>query len=132
MYWYRQRHGENMRPIVFTTPNTDADFETGFKDERFRTTKPNAESGTLSVEQLRSEDGGVYFCAVSESTVRPTPVKHEQKLQRKRKSGGHLLHLARTQNVTAEWVEKKWHPHVTHLMKKRFSRACFALVLYSC
>uniref|UniRef100_A0A3B4AUF6 Ig-like domain-containing protein n=1 Tax=Periophthalmus magnuspinnatus TaxID=409849 RepID=A0A3B4AUF6_9GOBI len=66
MYWYRQRPGENIRQIVFTTPSTEPDFETDFKNERLKVTKPDAESGTLTVENLEPGDSGVYFCAVSE------------------------------------------------------------------
>lgn len=56
-----------MRQIVFTTPNQSPDFEIGFKNNRFQATKPDAESGTLTVGQLEPGDSGVYFCAVSET-----------------------------------------------------------------
>ncbi|KAJ0008671.1 hypothetical protein NQD34_016086, partial [Periophthalmus magnuspinnatus] len=65
MYWYRQRSGENMRQIVFTRTTTTPDFEPDFRNSRFKVTRPNAESGTLAVENLESGDNGVYFCAVS-------------------------------------------------------------------
>ncbi|KAK7904137.1 hypothetical protein WMY93_016744 [Mugilogobius chulae] len=67
MYWYRQRPGENMRQIVFTTTTATPDFEADFKnDKKFKATKEKAESGTLTVENLEPGDSGVYFCSVSE------------------------------------------------------------------
>uniref|UniRef100_A0A8C6S533 Ig-like domain-containing protein n=1 Tax=Neogobius melanostomus TaxID=47308 RepID=A0A8C6S533_9GOBI len=67
MYWYRQRPGENVRQIVFITPDTSPDFESDFKTKRFGATKLNFESGTLTVGELQPGDSGVYFCAVSET-----------------------------------------------------------------
>uniref|UniRef100_A0A3B3Z899 Ig-like domain-containing protein n=1 Tax=Periophthalmus magnuspinnatus TaxID=409849 RepID=A0A3B3Z899_9GOBI len=72
MYWYRQRPGENMRQIVFTTPSSTPDFEPDFKNKRFKVTKPNAESGTLTVENLEPGDSGVYFCAFLHCTAKMT------------------------------------------------------------
>ncbi|CAL9686837.1 unnamed protein product [Knipowitschia caucasica] len=69
MYWYRQRPAENMRLIVFTTPNSEPDFEVDFAKNKFNVTKPNAEKGTLSVGDLHPGDSGVYFCAVKEHSV---------------------------------------------------------------
>ncbi|KAK7904138.1 hypothetical protein WMY93_016745 [Mugilogobius chulae] len=65
MYWYQQKPGENMRQIVFTSVNIEPKFESDFK-ERFKVTKPDAASGTLTVENLEPADSGVYFCSVSE------------------------------------------------------------------
>ena len=55
-----------MKQIVFTVANTEPDFEPDFRDERFSVTKPNAESGTFTVNKLEPGDQGWYFCAVSE------------------------------------------------------------------
>uniref|UniRef100_A0A3Q3KHW9 Ig-like domain-containing protein n=1 Tax=Mastacembelus armatus TaxID=205130 RepID=A0A3Q3KHW9_9TELE len=67
MYWYRQLPGETMKQIVYTTANTNPDFEPDFRDEmKFTAKKPNAESGTFTVKNLVPEDNGLYFCAVSE------------------------------------------------------------------
>ncbi|KAL7380975.1 hypothetical protein ABVT39_026617 [Epinephelus coioides] len=62
MYWYRQLPGETMKLIVFTTTsNTDfGDFNNG----KFAATKPDAESGTFTVKNLKPEDKGLYFCAM--------------------------------------------------------------------
>ncbi|RXN11361.1 pancreatic alpha-amylase-like isoform X2 [Labeo rohita] len=62
MYWYRQRPGETMRLIVFSTTGK-AEF--GDVDEKkFDAQKSDAESGSLTVKDLAPDDSGVYFCAV--------------------------------------------------------------------
>ncbi|XP_032356657.1 uncharacterized protein LOC116670300 isoform X2 [Etheostoma spectabile] len=64
MYWYRQLPGETMKLIVFTRlGNKDHDFGV-FSKEKFSATKPDAESGTFTVNNLEPEDKGLYFCAV--------------------------------------------------------------------
>ncbi|KAM3594635.1 uncharacterized protein V6R79_011310 [Siganus canaliculatus] len=69
MYWYRQLPGETMKLIVFTRFGIeDHDFGDSSKD-KFSATKPDAQSGTFTVKNLRPEDNGVYFCAVSQHTV---------------------------------------------------------------
>ncbi|KAL7379765.1 hypothetical protein ABVT39_005511 [Epinephelus coioides] len=63
MYWYRQLPGETMKLIVFTrSGNENHDFGE-FKGDKFAATKPNAESGTFTVKNLKPEDKGLYFCA---------------------------------------------------------------------
>ncbi|XP_029973393.1 M1-specific T cell receptor beta chain-like [Salarias fasciatus] len=67
MYWYRQLPGETMELIVFTsTARKDHDFGE-FSRDKFSATKTEAQSGTFTVKQLQPEDGGLYFCAVSEA-----------------------------------------------------------------
>uniref|UniRef100_A0A3B4V1A9 Ig-like domain-containing protein n=1 Tax=Seriola dumerili TaxID=41447 RepID=A0A3B4V1A9_SERDU len=61
MYWYRQLPGENMELIVFTT-TTKNEFG-NFDQKKFSATKPDAESGTFTVENLEPGDQGLYFCA---------------------------------------------------------------------
>uniref|UniRef100_A0A8C1FXA4 Ig-like domain-containing protein n=1 Tax=Cyprinus carpio TaxID=7962 RepID=A0A8C1FXA4_CYPCA len=54
MYWYRQRPGQTMTLIVFTsTLNSKHDYE----------------SGSLTVNNVESDDSAVYFCSVSKHTV---------------------------------------------------------------
>ncbi|KAL6105817.1 uncharacterized protein ACO6RY_07262 [Pungitius sinensis] len=66
MYWYRQLPGETMKQIVYTTTSTtDHDFG-DFSKDKFSATKPDAASGTLTVNKLQPGDKGWYFCAVSE------------------------------------------------------------------
>ncbi len=66
MYWYRQLPGETMKLIVFTRSGIENhDFEPDFKNERFKTTKPDAFTGTFTVKNLVPQDKGLYLCAVS-------------------------------------------------------------------
>lgn len=66
MYWYRQLPGKMMELIVFTsTSSKDHDFG-NFSTEKFSATKPDAHSGTFTVNNLVPEDKGLYFCAVSQ------------------------------------------------------------------
>uniref|UniRef100_A0A671SBV2 Ig-like domain-containing protein n=1 Tax=Sinocyclocheilus anshuiensis TaxID=1608454 RepID=A0A671SBV2_9TELE len=61
MYWYRQRPGETMRLIVFTTTGSKPDF--GDVDEKkFEAQKSDAESESLKVKDLEPDDSGIYFC----------------------------------------------------------------------
>uniref|UniRef100_A0A3Q0SUK8 Immunoglobulin V-set domain-containing protein n=1 Tax=Amphilophus citrinellus TaxID=61819 RepID=A0A3Q0SUK8_AMPCI len=63
MYWYRQRPGETMKLIVFTTTvKTDHDFG-DFSQEKFSATKPDAYSGTFTVKNLEPKDK-VYLCTI--------------------------------------------------------------------
>ncbi|KAM3595595.1 uncharacterized protein V6R79_025918 [Siganus canaliculatus] len=66
MYWYRQLPGEHMKQIVYTTSYSAHQYESGFSKEKFPAEKKDAETGSLTVEKLLPQDGGVYFCAVSE------------------------------------------------------------------
>uniref|UniRef100_A0A8C3A9E7 Ig-like domain-containing protein n=1 Tax=Cyclopterus lumpus TaxID=8103 RepID=A0A8C3A9E7_CYCLU len=66
MYWYRQLPGETMKPVVYTVADTEPDFEPDFRGGRFSATKPDAHSGTFTVENLQPEDNGLYFCVVSD------------------------------------------------------------------
>ena len=66
MYWYGQLPGETMKLIVFTRfGNEDHDFGDSDKD-KISATKPNPESGTFTVNELKPGDNGLYFCAVSQ------------------------------------------------------------------
>ncbi|KAA0711391.1 hypothetical protein E1301_Tti006318 [Triplophysa tibetana] len=53
MYWYRQRPGETMRLIVFTTPYAEADFGDVDKN-KFDVLKNVPEFGSLTVKHLNS------------------------------------------------------------------------------
>ncbi|KAF7641180.1 hypothetical protein LDENG_00290370, partial [Lucifuga dentata] len=58
MYWYRQRTGERMKQIVFTTAIPPFDYERDFSKDKFPVKRPNERTGTLTVEQLLPEDAG--------------------------------------------------------------------------
>ncbi|KAK2892159.1 hypothetical protein Q8A73_017824 [Channa argus] len=66
MYWYRQLPGETMRQIVLTTTSPPHKYKSGFSEDKFPSTKNDAQTGSLTVEKLQSGDSGVYFCAVSQ------------------------------------------------------------------
>uniref|UniRef100_A0A3B4BKP7 Ig-like domain-containing protein n=1 Tax=Periophthalmus magnuspinnatus TaxID=409849 RepID=A0A3B4BKP7_9GOBI len=66
MYWYRQLPGEAMRLVVFTLyGKNDHDFGE-FNKEKYSAHRPNAESGTFTVKDLKPADKAMYFCAVSQ------------------------------------------------------------------
>lgn len=69
MYWFQQLPGEAMKMIVLTVANSKPNFEPDFKEKQFSTTKPDALSGTLTVEKVEPKHQGVYFCAVSEHSA---------------------------------------------------------------
>ena len=67
MYWYRQRQGETMSLVVFTTTGSE---EFGDIDKtKYSTDKTVAERGSLTVISVESDDSGIYFCSVSEHSV---------------------------------------------------------------
>ena len=66
MYWYRQRPGETMKQIVYTTAGNPSHDFGAFSKDKYSATKPNAETGTFTVKNLEPGDKGLYFCAVSQ------------------------------------------------------------------
>lgn len=64
MYWYRQRPGETMTLIVFTVYGGDPDYGELSKT-KYSALKDSIYNGALTVKDLKLEDSGVYFCAVS-------------------------------------------------------------------
>ncbi len=68
MYWYQQRPGQTMTLIVFTSTLSSPDY--GDSDpNKFPVIKTDAESGSLTVNNVESDDSAVYFCSVSKHTV---------------------------------------------------------------
>ena len=68
MYWYRQRQGETMSLVVFTTSYGTEEF--GDIDKtKYSTDKTVPERGSLTVTSVKSDDSGIYFCSVSEHSV---------------------------------------------------------------
>ncbi|TSM77397.1 Immunoglobulin lambda variable 5-37 [Bagarius yarrelli] len=68
MYWYRQRQGESMEFIVYTTTSADPEFGSVEKT-KFSTVKKIAANGSLTVKDVDTEDSAVYFCAVRKHSV---------------------------------------------------------------
>ncbi|CAB1335685.1 unnamed protein product, partial [Coregonus sp. 'balchen'] len=65
MYWYRQRPGEGMKQVVFTSSYSKPDYG-AFGEDKYPTVKTDAESGSFTVKKVEAGDSGMYFCAVSE------------------------------------------------------------------
>ncbi|ROJ19160.1 Immunoglobulin iota chain [Anabarilius grahami] len=65
MYWYRQRPGETMRLVAFTTSYTEPEYGDSEKN-KFLANKTVPENGSLTVKNLEPDDSAIYFCAVSE------------------------------------------------------------------
>ena len=68
MYWYRQRQGETMSLVVFTTSYSKEEFG-DIKSSNYSTVKTVPERGSLTVTSVKSDDSGIYFCSVSEHSV---------------------------------------------------------------
>ncbi len=60
-----------MRLIVFTVANSEPDFGDVDKN-KFEPQKSNAESGSLKVKDLETDDSAIYFCAVSNTACTKT------------------------------------------------------------
>ena len=68
MYWYRQRQGETMSLVVFTSLGVTNDFG-DIDKSKYSTVKTEADKGSLTVISVESDDSGIYFCSVSEHSV---------------------------------------------------------------
>uniref|UniRef100_A0A4W5LEA0 Ig-like domain-containing protein n=1 Tax=Hucho hucho TaxID=62062 RepID=A0A4W5LEA0_9TELE len=66
MYWYRQRPGEGMKQVAFTSTTSSPEYSGDFSADKFSAIKTVAESGSFTVKKLEAGDSGMYFCAVSE------------------------------------------------------------------
>uniref|UniRef100_A0A4W5KJR2 Ig-like domain-containing protein n=1 Tax=Hucho hucho TaxID=62062 RepID=A0A4W5KJR2_9TELE len=66
MYWYRQRPGEGMKQVAFTTTSSSPEYSGDFSADKFSANKTVAESGSFTVKKLEAGDSGMYFCAVSQ------------------------------------------------------------------
>ncbi|CAB1335689.1 unnamed protein product, partial [Coregonus sp. 'balchen'] len=79
MYWYRQRPGEGMKQVVYTSSYSKPDYG-AFGEDKYPTVKTAAESGSFTVKKVEAGDSGMYFCAVYEhresfsSMVNQSPV----------------------------------------------------------
>ncbi|ROJ19162.1 hypothetical protein DPX16_14429 [Anabarilius grahami] len=69
MYWYRQRQGQTMTLIVFTSSLSKPDY--GDSDSnKFSANKTVPERGYLTVNNVESDDSAVYFCLWNQSAER--------------------------------------------------------------
>ncbi|KAK9960003.1 hypothetical protein ABG768_010084 [Culter alburnus] len=78
MYWYRQRPGETMRLVAFTTTYTEPEYGDSEKN-KFLANKTVPENRALTVKNLEPDDSAIYFCSVSEYTVNQTQGRDVQK-----------------------------------------------------
>ncbi len=69
MYWYRQRPGQTMTLIVFTSTYMSSPDYGDSDTNKFPVIKTDAESGSLTVNNVKSDDSAVYFCSVRQHTV---------------------------------------------------------------
>ncbi|KAG8013114.1 T-cell receptor beta-2 chain C region, partial [Nibea albiflora] len=67
MYWYRQRPGEKMKQIVFTTPTPPHIYEIGFSDDKFPAQKKDTQTGSLTVKKLLPEDSSTGSTGVHQT-----------------------------------------------------------------
>ena len=65
MYWFRQRPGESMMLIVFTSVGLQPDYG-DLSKTKYSAVKSVAQNGAFTVKDLTPEDSGLYFCAVSQ------------------------------------------------------------------
>uniref|UniRef100_A0A672MZF6 Ig-like domain-containing protein n=1 Tax=Sinocyclocheilus grahami TaxID=75366 RepID=A0A672MZF6_SINGR len=64
MYWYRQRPGQTMTLIVFTSTLSSKHDYADSDPNKFPAIKTVPESGSLTVNNVESDDSAVYFCSV--------------------------------------------------------------------
>ncbi|KAK2826654.1 hypothetical protein Q5P01_020868 [Channa striata] len=67
MYWYRQRPGETMTLIVYAVFGGQPDY--GEAPDKYSATRDSVQTGALTVRDLKPEDSGMYFCAVSNTVM---------------------------------------------------------------
>ncbi|XP_029900011.1 immunoglobulin lambda-1 light chain-like [Myripristis murdjan] len=117
MYWYRQLPGEGIKQIVYTVPSSKPEYGSGFSEDKFPAKKSDAQTGSLTVEELLPEDSGVYFCAVSQ---------HREAYFG---SGTKLTVLEKKYNVTAPTV-KILPPSSKECKNKKKTLVCVASGFY--
>uniref|UniRef100_A0A672MVF6 Ig-like domain-containing protein n=1 Tax=Sinocyclocheilus grahami TaxID=75366 RepID=A0A672MVF6_SINGR len=69
MYWYRQRPGQTMTLIVFTSTLSSKHDYADSDPNKFPAIKTVPESGSLTVNNVESDDSAVYFCSVRQHTT---------------------------------------------------------------
>uniref|UniRef100_A0A9J7ZXG8 Ig-like domain-containing protein n=1 Tax=Cyprinus carpio carpio TaxID=630221 RepID=A0A9J7ZXG8_CYPCA len=69
MYWYQQRPGQTMTLIMFTSSLNSKHGYSDSDPNEFPVIKTVPESGSLTVNNVESDDSAVYFCSVSKHTV---------------------------------------------------------------
>lgn len=65
MYWYRQPPGQTMTLVVYTIYRGQTDYGKEVNKAKYTAVKDTVETGALTVRNLKPEDSGTYFCAVS-------------------------------------------------------------------
>ncbi|CAB1335681.1 unnamed protein product, partial [Coregonus sp. 'balchen'] len=64
MYWYRQRPGEGMKQVAFTTPNSKSEYSGDFSEDKYPTVRNAAESGSFTVKKVEAGDSGIIFIII--------------------------------------------------------------------
>ena len=109
MYWYRQRRGQTMTLIVFTSSVSKPDY--GDSDQsKFEAHKSVPESGSLTVKNAQPDDSAVYFCSVSKHSVsntegRCTKTPCTQIISIYHPKGGTLVQLHSSLTYNVLWSE---------------------------
>nr|XP_014347130.1 PREDICTED: uncharacterized protein LOC102354169 [Latimeria chalumnae] len=70
MFWYRKQ-AEGPKLIGSTASSQDPVYEDGFNSPKFEIRKRDPDlKGSMKISELKVEDSGVYFCAVSQHSAR--------------------------------------------------------------
>uniref|UniRef100_A0A3B3WQA0 Ig-like domain-containing protein n=1 Tax=Poecilia mexicana TaxID=48701 RepID=A0A3B3WQA0_9TELE len=101
MYWYRQISNGSMELVAYSLGKDISTIEAPFKDTKYSMSRPS--TGSFTVKNLKPEDKGLYFCAVS---------KHSDETTRERRT------------KTSQHFSPQLEPHTvseTHSRIRRFT-----------
>ncbi|KAG8429714.1 hypothetical protein GDO86_019413, partial [Hymenochirus boettgeri] len=64
MLWYQEKEEQGLKLMVLSGDTKPGDMEDGFRE--WTLDRPNMQSSSLSLQQVKAQHSAVYFCAVSE------------------------------------------------------------------